>query len=242
MLRSLKEIFGYDIHAVDGKFGTASDFYFDDNEWIVRYLVVDSGNILARRLVLISPQSIDTPKWTKAEVPVELTKDQINNSPDISTDLPISRQYETKLTDYYKWPVYWGLGHPAGAGLVTPAKTESKDEEDTDPNLRSTSEVINYNISALDEDIGHIEDFVVDDETWNIRYAVVDTSNWLPLAKKVLISPAWIKSIDWKKEIVDVDLKKQTIKESPEFDPTKPINREYEVRLYDYYGRPKYWI
>ncbi len=245
MLRSLKEIFGYDIKATDGKFGTAEDFYFDDDKWIIRYLIVDTGSFLSRRLVLISPSSIDEPSWKAGEVPVDLSKKQIENSPKISTDLPISRQHEIQLADYYQWPVYWGVGHTAGTGYVIPkvdAENDLENDEDYDSNLRSSSEVLNYHINANDGNIGHVEDFIMDNDDWVVRYLIVDTSNWMPLAKKVLVSPMWINKIDWQRKIVDVDLKKDTIKNSPEFDPNQPINREYEVKLYDYYGRPKYWI
>ena len=40
---------------------------------------------------------------------------------------------------------------------------------------------------------------------------------------------------------VHVDLDRDTVAHSPKYDPSAPVNLEYEVRLYDYYGRPKYW-
>ncbi len=106
--------------------------------------------------------------------------------------------------------------------------------------LRSADEVMGYHIEALDDAIGHVEDFIVDDESWKLRYIVVDTRNWLP-GRKVLVAPDWIDSIRWVDQMVAVSLSREEISESPEFDPTVPINREYETRLYDYYGRPAYW-
>lgn len=110
-----------------------------------------------------------------------------------------------------------------------------------DPHLRSAREVIGYHIQAKNGDIGHVEDFIVDDEAWAIRYMVVDTQNWLP-GKKVLVAPVWIESIHWAEAKVRVTLTRAKIKKSPEFDPAAPVNREYEDRLYDFYGRPKYWV
>lgn len=112
--------------------------------------------------------------------------------------------------------------------------------EKGDSRLRSTREVEGYHIEASDGAIGHVQEFIVDDEEWIIRYVVIDTRNWLP-GKKVLIAPEWIENIDWPSGKVQVARDRKTIKDSPEFDPARTVNREYETRLYDYYGRPKYW-
>ena len=64
-------------------------------------------------------------------------------------------------------------------------------EEANDVHLRSANKVTGYRIGATDGDIGHVEDFIIDDETWEIRYMVVDTQNWWP-GKKVLVAPQWI--------------------------------------------------
>jgi sporulation protein YlmC with PRC-barrel domain len=111
---------------------------------------------------------------------------------------------------------------------------------DDAPHLRQTREVIGYHIHANDGDIGHVEDFIFDDKTWIIRYMVIDTRNWLP-GKKVIVSPEWITDIDGEESKVYVNLSQAEVRNSPEFDPSAPVNREYETRLYDYYGRPKYW-
>jgi len=108
-------------------------------------------------------------------------------------------------------------------------------------NLRSTREVLGYHIQATDTDIGHVEDFIVDQDTWIIRYLVIDTSNWLPASKKVLITPSWVDQVEWDKRKVPVDLTSDQIRNSPPFDPTLPVNQEYEVALYDFYGRPYDW-
>ena len=88
--------------------------------------------------------------------------------------------------------------------------------------------------------MGHVHDFIIDDETWEVRYLVIDTSNWWP-DKKVLVSPDWANRVSWAEGEVSVEMPRQKIKNSPEWNPSAPINREYEARLYDYYGRPVYW-
>jgi hypothetical protein len=122
----------------------------------------------------------------------------------------------------------------------TATEQEEKEERHSDPHLRSTREVIGYHIQARDGEIGHVDDLIVDDELWYLRYLVIDTRNWLP-GRKVLVAPAWAEQVSWIERKVYIDLKRETIKNSPEFDPSMPVNREYEVQLYDYYGRPRYW-
>lgn len=249
MLRSTKELRGYTIRALDGEIGKVHELYFDDLAWLVRYLVVDTGTWLSGRKVLLSPGVVGQPDWETQTLPVELTKKQVESSPEIGTNEPVSRQMEMDLHTYYGWTPYWrgglpelGLGAAAAAQMIAEAaQGEAEKQRQEDPHLRSTREVIGYHIQARDGEIGHIDDFVVDVGTWYVRYLVIDTRNWLP-GKKVLVAPAWVEEVNWASRSVSMDLKRETIKNSPEFDPSMPVNREYEVRLYDYYGRPKYWV
>ncbi|MGD8627062.1 MAG: PRC-barrel domain-containing protein [Anaerolineae bacterium] len=248
MLKSTKEVQGYSIRAMDGDIGHLHEFYFDDLTWIVRYLVVDTGNWLPGRKVLLWPGVVGQPNWETRTLPVDLLKKQVESSPDINTDEPVSRQMEADLYTYYGWTPYWRGGSPiTGIGAAAAAETiarmaiqDDQPEGEPDPHLRSTREVIGYHIQARDGTIGHLEDLIVEDESWFIRYLVVDTRNWLP-GRQVLVSPTWVEQVDWVERLVHVDLGQETIKNSPEYDPTMPVNREYEVRLYDYYGRPQYW-
>jgi hypothetical protein len=248
MLRSISEIFGYVIQARDGEIGKVHDFYFDDETWHIRYLVIDTGKLLPGRKVLIVPSAIAEPDWRSHILPVELTKDKILKAPDIDVDKPVSRQHEFELHKHYGWAPYWIPFGAPGIGAVPPSpvekeeekEKESKPEDESDSHLRSAKEVIGYHIQALDGEIGHVEDFIVEDIVQIIRYMVVDTRNWLP-GKKVLIAPLWIEKFSWKDSKVFVDMLREAIKESPEFNPSEPVNRRYEERLYDFYGRPKYW-
>jgi hypothetical protein len=242
MLRSVKDLNDYSILATDGEIGRVSGFYFDDQTWTMHYLVADTGPWLFGRKVLISPLALGQPDGTMRRFPVELTKEQVKNSPDVDLDKPVSRQYEVELHEYYNWPD-WRT--PTSGQLNTRFKVEEQVVRvaEGDAHLRSTNEVIGYHVAAIDGETGHVEDFIVDDETWIIQYTVVDTRNWLP-DRKVLIAPRWIDWVNWAKRQVHVNLHRETIKNSPEYDPAAPVNREYEERLYDFYGRPKpkYWI
>ena len=107
--------------------------------------------------------------------------------------------------------------------------------------MRSADRIIGrYRVDAKDGKIGHVADLIVDSEAWDICYMVVDTRDWLP-GKKVLVAPAWVDRVSWEGSMVAVDLTREQVENSPEYDPSQPVNREYEARLYDYYGRPRYW-
>lgn len=253
MLRSMKDLQGFTIGASDGDIGQVTAFYFDDASFTVRHLVVDTGGWLAGRLVLISPIALREIDWEAGRIDAALTQAQVEQSPDINTAQPVSRQHEIEYYRHYGYPNYWTgpylwgpVPYPgialAPGGLPVSDREQRWDwgAEHGDPHLRSSDEVIGYYLEARDGDLGHVEDFLVDDESWTIRYMVVDTRNWWP-GKKVLVSPEWIERIDWNESKVHVDLTRDGIRNGPEYDPSAPIEREYESRLYDYYGRPRYW-
>ena len=252
MLRGVKELLGYKLKAADGNLGKVRDFYFDDESWTVRYLVADTKRWLPGRLVLISPKSLGRPKWAAHLFPVSLDKKQIEHGPAISQDQPVSRQQESRLSRYYGWSIYWGASLSYGAPPMAPAALAMLDDEGAedekeggqdggDQHLRSVREVTGYKIQAKDGEIGRVEDFIVDDDNWILRYLVVNTRNWMPGGRKVVLSPGWAQRVEWESERVVLDLKRETIERAPEYNPGDPVNREVETRLYDYYGRPVYW-
>jgi hypothetical protein len=234
---------GYSIRATDGDLGKIREFFFDDISWTIRYMVVETGDWLSGRKVLIALAAMGKPEWQSRTFSVNLTSDQVRNSPDIDTEMPVYRQHEAKLQEHYLWPPYWQDSYGGVFGitpfppLVTEEVVESTPECKGDLHLRSTRQVKGYYIAATDGEIGHVEDFIVDDENWVLRYLVVATRNWLP-GKKVLIAPQWVKRVDWEASSVYVDLSQESIKNSPEYDHSKEVTRDYENNLYDHYGRP----
>jgi sporulation protein YlmC with PRC-barrel domain len=212
VLRSVKSLYGYRIHAVNGDVGRVYEFFFDDKKWTIRYLVVDTSEWLPGRKVLLSPIVLKQPDMASEKFPVMLTKEEVENSPDIAADKPVSLQHQVELYKYYG-----PLNRPAeGYYNILPFPPP---EKEGDPHLRSTAEVSGYRVHATDDDIGHIDDFIVDVSDWIIRHIVIDTRNWLP-GKKVLISPDWIRKINWRSEKVYVDIPKDVIENSPEYDPS----------------------
>jgi hypothetical protein len=247
MLRNVTTLKGFTIRARDGEIGSLDQFYFDDVTWAVRYLVVNAGDWLGGRLVLVSPLAIRQAEWESKRLDVALTKKQIEDSPPIDTHKPVSRQHEAMHLGYYGYPYYWaGPNYPAGLEIQREMAVEAESwqaraaKESADSHLRCTDEVTGYHIEAADGEIGHVKDFIVDDETWAIRYLEVDTRNWWP-GKKVLVSPQWISRVSWAESKVVVDLTRETIQNGPEWNDSVTVTREYENRLYDYYARSPYW-
>jgi hypothetical protein len=244
MLISAKYLTNYKIESKDGNIGQVHSFLFDDKKWIIRYLVVDTGGINGRK-VLIVPSALGKPDGEARMFPIDLTRDEIEKSPAIDTDKPVSRAQETELHQYYNWAAYWSGPFGLAATPVGPIsggveKTTVAVEEKPGTNLRSTREVIGYALHASDGVIGHVDDFILHQEDWVIRYMIVDINRWL-IGRKVIIPPDWISEINWENAEVFVDVSKETVRKSPDFNASAPVNREYEIRLYDYYGRPKYW-
>lgn len=273
MLWSGEDLRGYGIRATDDVLGRVDDFYFDDARWAVRYLVADTARWLFGRKVLLGTGALGRPDAIAREVPVALTREQVKNSPDISTDQPVDRQREAELHAYYGWVPYWAPGDPVlgpgflgapglgapGLGVAVPAAPGSLGiGEDLpgaapayggdadpaprgDPHLRSEHELRGYTIAATDDDIGHVSDLLIDDEGWTVRYLVVGTGTWLP-GRHVLVAPQWTSAIDWAERRVHVDLTRDQVRHSPDYDPSIMVERTYEDRLYGHYGRPGYWV
>jgi len=246
MLYKTKTLQGYKLDSLNGVIGKAQEFYFDDQYWVVRYLVADSGNWLTGRRVLLSPYALVAVDKEKQHIIVNLTKKQIEDSPSLESDKPVSRQFEEAYYGYYDWPMYWGGPNMWGnyPDIVRGRekwREYSKDEKPWDPHLRSTHTVSGYNIQSTDGDIGHVEDFVIDDQNWAIRYLIINTQNWWP-GKRVLIATKWIEKVDWSELKIVVNLSRELIKQSPEFTDESLLSRDYEVGLHGHYSRQGYWI
>lgn len=245
MLVKAKTIKGYKLNGIDGEIGSVAEFFFDERFFTVRYLVVNTGNWLTSRQVLISPYFIKSVDYDSELVNVDLTKQQIADSPSTDTEKPISRQYEETFNSYYGTPIYWG-----GTNIWGPYPYLERDRKKWDTvsesndmwesNLRSTNDVTGHDFQATDGEIGHVDDFIINDDSWTIRYLVLDTKKWLP-GKKVLISTQWIDRISWDEAKVYVNLSRETIKHVPEYDEDIVLTREYETMLHQHYNRQGYW-
>jgi hypothetical protein len=246
MLRNVSEIVNYVLLAKDGEIGRCKDFLYDDQKWAIRYMVADTGKWLPGRKVLISTDSLGEPYWDTQRFQVDLTRRQIEESPPLDEHAPVSRQYEIIFVDYYRTAPYWA-GAAAYGAQPSPSQLRAEQDklaadfkEPEENHLRSIKEVTGYHIQAIDGEIGHVDDFAADDKTWDLRYVLVNTRNWLA-RQRVLISPQWITSVDWAQEKLWVDLTVDKVENSPKYDIEEPINRDYECALHDYYCRRGYW-
>ena len=245
MLIKAKTLHGYKLECTNGEIGTVKEFVFDDKHWTIRYLVAETGNWLMDRQVLISPHALVSIDKETKHIATNLTVSQIEESPSLYNDVPISRQFESTYHDYYGFPTYWNGPYMWG---TSPAilknnasfKAALQGDKDLEPGLHSTYDVEGRRIHATDGEFGHIVDFIIDDEYWAIRYLIVDTINWWP-SPNMLISPKWIDNIGMDDFKVYVNVKSETVKHAPEYKADAELTREYEESLHDHYGFDNYW-
>ena len=248
VLRNIKALENYEVRAADGKLGLIRDFYFDKKHWAVRYFVVDTIGFLSEHWALVSPIDCEKIDWKTRQFHLASTREKVNNSPPFDLQRPITLQYEKEYFEYYGWSHYWGAGGSGvWSGKANPrslvhgplGNASPTYDEDSDHELRSIRQVTGYRVLASDGDIGGVEDFIVDDKTWAIRYLVIDCPNWW-LDRKVLVEPCWAHHVGWAERNFFVNLPREVIKNSPEWRPGMPVNREYKKRLFDYYSLSGY--
>jgi len=250
MLMSSSFVNEINIEASDGLIGVIKDVLFDDATWLIRWLVVDTGDFLQERRVLLPPSVVVDADCPAKKFSVSLSKQQVKNSPDTDTAKPVSRQMEANLYDHYDHDPYWAKGlYMAGygfsGGVLAPPLSlgtmrRSREQaqslpRDGDPRLRSMHEVTGYHIHARDGEIGHVDDFLLEDSDWSVHYLVIDTKNWWP-GKKVLISPLSIRTTDWARRSVNLDIDRAGVRGGPAFDTSTTIDRAYEAEFHKYYA------
>lgn len=247
MMKSLKELSGFAIHATDGDIGSVEDFYFEDGSWKIRYVVVDTGHWLPGRQVLLSMVAVGQPEWDKRKLPVSLTRQKVKESPDVNSELPILRQEEIELHRHYLWEPYWmpGFGGlfegfpgpypfpvmPADEPAVEPP---SADDQQKDPHLRSIDEMLGYDVESNDGAVGHVENFLFDEKDWTIHWLVIDTGTWFA-GKRVLFPMSGIKQITLSDQTVYLDLVRDAILNSPAYDPDLPVDAQLEDKMNEHY-------
>jgi hypothetical protein len=246
MLIKAKTLAGYKLNCTDGEIGKVKEFYFDDLHWTIRYLIADTGTWLSGRQVLISPYSLKSVDRVERNISIGLTKKMVEDSPSLDSDQPVSRQYEDAYHGFYGWPIYYGgpyMWGPYPYIMRNPEEWQKYTHRKAswDPHLRSTHDVSGHTVQATDGEIGHVQDFIIDDETWAIRYLVIDTRNLWP-GRTVIIAPHWIKRVSWGDSTVYVDLTRDSIKDSPEYSEESLPTRDYETSLHGHYNRLGYWV
>ncbi|MDE5414249.1 PRC-barrel domain-containing protein [Alkalihalobacterium chitinilyticum] len=244
----------YNVKATDGELGKVKDLYMDDENWIVRYLIVDTLKWLPGKKVLVSPLGMDNIDELNRQVEIKETKEMIKDSPKVNEIEPVSKKHEKMISDYFEWPYYWadqglwgsfqtprGFVNAYDSGQI---KNPLDRELEKESHLRSLNEIqgefTGYKIQAIDGEVGRLSDLVIDDDSWFVRYILVETSTILP-GRLVLIPPELIQSVDWYSKTVSVHLTNDQIKNAPPYEPGMPFTREYEEHLYRSYGKEAYW-
>jgi uncharacterized protein YrrD len=273
MLHSAHSLVGAKIHALDGDMGHIEDLYFDDTDWMIRYIIVRTGSWFSGKDILLSPASVSQVKWDEDAVYMDLTQKQIKDSPDLTSALPVTREQELELARYYQWPAYWSpgalnvynntgtslsmapLGMPpmevpvgdrslgvpdeiandisstdisnanllgsdianSAEGKVDAEVRRAAQAEEPQHNLRALKKVTGYHIAAGDGEIGHVDDFLLDDADWKIESLVVATGNWLG-GKKVLVAPAQVASTFWDDKRIRIAATRAQLESMPEYE------------------------
>jgi hypothetical protein len=239
MLQSIKQLHGIKLGAADGDIGHVKDFYFDDQNWAVRYLIADTGDWLPGRQVLLSPHAFGSLHQDGNVLCVKLTRKKIEDSPAIELHKPVSRQHEEEYHRYYGWPAYWlgdgmwGMG--GGSILETPGRTfpgestaaNGSQPKHADAHLRSTQAVSGYHLQAADGIIGHVCDFLMDDKSWAIGQLVVKIGHRFT-GNEVLIPTGKVNRISYEDSTVFVNLTKEAVEKSPAYHlaPVGAVNLE----------------
>ena len=249
MLWNASGLNGFSIKASDGTLGGVTDLLFEDISWVIRWLVVDTGNWLADRKVLLPISVLGPPSQARHDVPVKLTMQQVKDSPVIDMDQPVSRQMEFNVYDYYGFDPYWGRGVlsttncDVAPSLMSLRPSANKPQNaicseaqvvSGDSHLRSMISVTGYHIHAIDGDIGHADGFLVEDTSWSVRYIKIDTKNWWP-GEKVLISPRSIRAIEATDRLIQLDVSRQKVKDAPRYHPAVTVDGAYEELFRKYY-------
>jgi hypothetical protein len=228
MLRSLRQLYGKKLGASDGDIGHVKDFYFNDQQWAIRYVVADTGSWLSGRLVLIAHHAFGNLPQEDADcLSVNLTRQQIENSPAIESHKPVSRQY---VEEYYRRGETWGVGGFPEA--PPPLHLMPNKPGSDDLHLQSTQALSGYPIQTGEGAIGHVIDFIMEDRSWTICHLVVETGHWYS-HKEIVISPKHIDRISYEESKVFVNVSKEAILEAPQYH-VSPLGETYgDTRNFD---------
>jgi uncharacterized protein YrrD len=251
MLWNISALKHFEIAAADGDIGHVADILFEDDTWCLRWVVVETGSWFSHRKILLHRSDLAEPDITKRRLHVKLSREAVRNSRSVEADLPVSQQpyaefpaeyrelFETDRTALVPPMTMYPDYMPLSPALLDHGVTIT--EQKGDKHLRSADTLTGFHIHATDGDIGHLSDFILEDESWQIRYLVVDTRNWLP-ARKVLLAPSAVLSTDWQARVIEVDATRQQIKESPPYDTEVAIDRLYDAMFHQHFGWTGYWL
>ena len=240
MLWPASSLGDFGLEATDGGIGAIRDALFDDRHWTVRWFVADTGTWLPGRKVLLAAGQVEASAGDPPRLRLPLTREEVRASPPLEPEAPVSRQHEAALNRHFGSPDYCvGVERPS-----QPMPPAVRDLEGAggqmDPHLRSTGETTGYHVGASDGAVGQIEDFLLDPDGWVVRYLVVGTGGWW-MGRQVLLVPGAVASVNWGERSAHATLTREQIRNGPEYDPSRTVDRAFEERYFGYYGYPVYW-
>lgn len=228
-LRDLSSITGFELYAKGERVGRVQDILLDDTEWGVRFLSIDASEWLPDRKVLVSVLALRDADWEEQKFTISERKQLLAEHASLGTNDEVSRRFQTDLNRRFKWPPYWGEGEVRSG------------EGGQDAHLFSRDELLEYRLLALDGDAGQVSGFIVDEDDWTVYYLVIETgADQNP--RRVLVSSDWMSRVGREEGVIYSDLSRALVRGAPEYDPAVPVTRDVELDLYDYYGRPHYWV
>ncbi len=232
MLRSATKIIGHRLHAADGEIGRSVDFLLEEQSWALSYLVVEAGRWLEGQRILISTLALSKSEWTSRRLVMEGTRQQVKTAPRLDQGGPVSRQHELELSRHYGWSApgptplealpLEAMLFDASAAEGAPPLPEMLAAPMSEGHLKSVKDLLGFSLEASDGTVGHVDDVIVDDDTWTLPYLVVDSRNWLS-GRKVLVPTEWVGRIDRQDHRVEVLMSANNVEEEPEYDPSAPV-------------------
>jgi hypothetical protein len=241
MLISLDNMRKTRVHVRDDVMGAVREVYFDDQQWVVRYFIVTTSHF-RRGDVLIAPEAVVRVDQQAGRVELNLTRRQVENSPPVDFAKPVSRQKAEEYIAYYGWPYFRSAPAGSGTQMLSASGAGTVDQEEHwNPHLRSLLEVTGYRIQGSDDHVGHLVDLLADEQSWTLRYLVVDPRSWWP-SKNVLLLPGSVEGFDWQHREVRVSPSRERIRAAPRWSSETPLSREDESDIHEHYGLPPYWV
>ncbi len=238
----------FDVVGKDEDFGSVDDALIDEKDLTIRYFTVKTGNWFSGEKMYISPASIESINVNDEVITTDITKEEAENAPRLEGRELIDRTYETNfhthygLNPYWTGPGVWGTSFTARelAAQQPVAMPEPEEDSKGEPEIYKAKDIIRYEFAAQDDSFGQVEDLLIEEDSYKVRYFVIDTRKFFG-GKKVLISADWVENIDWIKAQIQTNVTKEQVENSPEYLPEIPLSREMEVDLYSYYNRAPYW-
>lgn len=250
MLRSIKNLIGYNVVAADGEIGTSNDFVIDDHTWSVRYLAVATDLISEERLLLLPAVILQRPDWAARMFPVSAATEQIKAAPLLKKDKPVTQSAAEQLAAHYASEPYWVRGPTEGLPPREQVPGDQPDASDeasvlSRPAVDQTHvvrarDLLEFSVHGKEGEVGQVDDLIVSDDSWQLLYVASEVGLWLG-RQKILLAVEWLRAADRDIRALVFDVGRGEINRSPEYDPNQPVNRRYEEILFDAYGRPKYW-